>query len=670
MSLALRLGTVGASPPLRRTQARDEAMVEERIKDIADTWYELIRPATIGSLSPSETRERVNCLARRAVDLVREGEDCGRGAVDALASELLSLQLSPEVLGKLQQALMEALGGQQSPGLRPERLTADLTSALLKQSKAAILEQQEETRRAYASALRRAERELHVKGAAVESSITAVALWTPNGEMTYVNPAFLAMWGWDRQEEVLGRHVSSLWTKHPPFDAIRTSIEQAGGWIGKLRAIRPDGQEFTVMLAASAVEPTESMPPFVIGSFVDMTYREQLSAMLWRRVDRLKAIQRVDRGILAARSPEEIAQAALKHIRQLIPCARASVALFEPGDERAEFLAAVPRSAYADEMEHGIPLAGFEESLEKLSRDEVHIIEDLRRLPLPTSTHERLEHRRAHAMVSVPLRCEGQFLGALNLAFTSRDRLSDRHISIAREVADSLAVAIRHAQLDQAISRHKERLQDLTARLAEADEAERRRLARDLHDQIGQKLTALGINLNVIKARLGPQGSPELTTRLDDSLDLLKETTDRVRRVIADLRPPMLDDYGLLPTLRWCGEQLALRTEVEVAIHGEEPIQRLPPSMEDTLVRIAQEALTNVAKHAEASRAVIALSETEEGVRLIVSDDGVGFDEEQIDQTAHWGLLTMIERAESVGGCCRIESDPGEGTQVIAEVTR
>jgi signal transduction histidine kinase len=140
--------------------------------------------------------------------------------------------------------------------------------------------------------------------------------------------------------------------------------------------------------------------------------------------------------------------------------------------------------------------------------------------------------------------------------------------------------------------------------------------------------------------------------------------------VIADLRPPMLDDYGLLPTLRWCGQQLGSRTDVEVVVRGEEPAPRLPSSTEDTLVRITQEALTNVAKHAQAGRVTISLAALDDAVRLAIEDDGMGFDKEMIAQreSDHWGLLTMTERAESVGGHCRILSKPGEGTAIIVEV--
>ena len=651
--------------------------MNERLATISDALHQTICAHIPKCGDASETRETANRLVQRIVGLVNRENGYRQKDIEGLAERMLALELPPQGLAELQRVLVQELV-EQSPVegtlpsvTSPSRLIADLTTALLRANERVVRREQERKQQSYAAALRQVRRELSVIDAAVESSITAIALWSMDGMIRYVNPALLAMWDYDDRADLIDRHVATLWGDAPPFDTISAFVEQAGGWIGKLKATRQDESTFTTMLAASVVEPKD-VAPFVIGSFVDMTYREKLNAMLWNMVDRLKALRQVDSGILAARRPQALADAVLQHIRQLVPCQRASVVLVGAEDEQVEFLAAIPEEAYSVDLERGIRIATLDEILEQPTQDGVHIIDDVLRLPLPEETRERLERRADRTVAVVPLRCGSHLLGALNLAFTDRSVLTDRHISIAQEVADSLAVAIRHARMDQAIDEHRERLRELTARLAEADEAERRRLARDLHDQIGQKLTALGININVIKARVDEKAAPELTSRLEDSLDLLKQTTDRVRRVIADLRPPMLDDYGLLPTLRWCGEKLEARTDIEVILQGKEPSERLPSSIEDTLVRVTQEALTNVAKHAEASRVTIALAETEEAIRLVISDDGTGFNQERIDQrnSCHWGLLTMTERTEAIGGQCRIESDPGEGTRVIVEVKR
>jgi len=226
---------------------------------------------------------------------------------------------------------------------------------------------------------------------------------------------------------------------------------------------------------------------------------------------------------------------------------------------------------------------------------------------------------------------------------------------------------------EEALQQYAERLRALTARLAEVAEIERQRLARELHDQVGQNLTALGINLNIMRAGLLDRAEGQMTSRLEDSLSLVEKTAERIRDLMAELRPSVLDDYGLLSALHWYGEQFAARTNIATTVEGEELPHRLPAHVQSALFRIAQEALTNVAKHAQASTVTIRVDEDKGRVCLTVTDDGIGFDATERGEPSSrmgYGLLTMSERAEAVGGQCLVRSYPGQGTQVIVEVVR
>jgi signal transduction histidine kinase len=225
----------------------------------------------------------------------------------------------------------------------------------------------------------------------------------------------------------------------------------------------------------------------------------------------------------------------------------------------------------------------------------------------------------------------------------------------------------------EALQRYADRLRALTARLSEVTEDERQRLACELHDQVGQNLTALGINLSIVRTQIPAEMAPRVSSRLEDSLALVEETAERIRDLMADLRPPVLDDYGLLAALRWHGEQFARRTDITVDVIGEEPAPRLPAHVEEALFRIAQEALTNVAKHSGAEHATVKVDMDSQTLRLVVTDHGIGFESAQLDASMvsqGWGLLSMTERAEAVGGRCQIKSGPGQGTRVIVEVPR
>jgi two-component system sensor histidine kinase UhpB len=226
-------------------------------------------------------------------------------------------------------------------------------------------------------------------------------------------------------------------------------------------------------------------------------------------------------------------------------------------------------------------------------------------------------------------------------------------------------------QTEDALRQHTERLRELTTRLADAEEGERRRIAQVLHDRVGQNLTALSINLNIVRNLLPAELAAQIGPRLADSLELVSETMEHIRNVMAELRPPVLDDYGLLAALRWYGQRFAQRTGLTVAIQDADATPRLPLATEITLFRIAQEALTNVARHAQARQVTITLEVLTAGLRLTIADDGSGFDPPlrvQPDGRHAWGLLTMAERAQSIGGRLVIDAAPGCGTRVIVEV--
>jgi len=237
-------------------------------------------------------------------------------------------------------------------------------------------------------------------------------------------------------------------------------------------------------------------------------------------------------------------------------------------------------------------------------------------------------------------------------------------------IIESMRDITERRRAEEAVQQYAQRLRALTAKLAEVAEAERQRLARELHDQVGQNLTALGITLNIIRSQLPAQSRAHVESRLEDSQKLVEETAARIRDLMAELRPAVLDDYGLVAALRWYGQQFAWRTGIAVSVEGEESGRRLPAHMENALFRIAQEALTNVAKHAQATNVTVQVELGSKFLRQTISDNGVGFDPATASAGSDrgWGLLTMSERAQALGGICHVDSIPGRGTQVVVEV--
>ena len=209
-------------------------------------------------------------------------------------------------------------------------------------------------------------------------------------------------------------------------------------------------------------------------------------------------------------------------------------------------------------------------------------------------------------------------------------------------------------------------LRALSRRLVEAEEAERRRIARELHDSVGQNLSALNINLDLLSSQLGSP-PPPLARRLADSQALVDATLQSIETVMADLRPPLLDEYGIEAALRWYGEEFARRIGVPLDVQAAAALDGLRPEAAVALFRIAQEALNNTAKHAAARSIKVTLGVENGEVMLTIADDGRGFDPGSV-RRGRWGMSTMRERAEAAGGRLAVESTPGQGTKVRASV--
>ena len=213
------------------------------------------------------------------------------------------------------------------------------------------------------------------------------------------------------------------------------------------------------------------------------------------------------------------------------------------------------------------------------------------------------------------------------------------------------------------IEDYTRRLHFLSHRLLELQEVERRDIARELHDETGQALTALKINLQRALRLSGPSADVGL---LEDSVNIVEGLLKNVRDLSLDLHPPMLDDLGLVAALRWSGTRQAERGGFNIQFQIDEMAARLPGEVEAAFFRIAQEALTNISRHAEANDVTLSFRRVHGGIELLIRDDGKGFDTDSTLNRAvageSMGLLGMQERAHLIGAGVSIESSPGRGT--------
>lgn len=233
-------------------------------------------------------------------------------------------------------------------------------------------------------------------------------------------------------------------------------------------------------------------------------------------------------------------------------------------------------------------------------------------------------------------------------------------IAVVRDITERKKLEAERAEQEK-------RFRNLSRRLVEVQEAERRKLSTELHDRTSPGLAAIQINLKMLNNLLSTRGTEDVKALLDDTAGLIADMTVSIREISSNLRPTVLDDGGLLPALAGYAQQFAQRTGIVVHLHTEDATGALVPAAQSNLFRIVQEALTNCARHARARNVTIRLSTDEDRVSLMIADDGAGFDLESLS-TPGLGLLTMRERAEFAGGSFRLETKPGQGTRILVLV--
>jgi PAS domain S-box-containing protein len=263
--------------------------------------------------------------------------------------------------------------------------------------------------------------------------------------------------------------------------------------------------------------------------------------------------------------------------------------------------------------------------------------------------------------VTVLIKGEGRPFGTLSAGTKARRKFTDHDINFLQSMANVLAAALEQKRAVRELDEKGDRLEALSRRLLDAQEAERRAIARELHDDFGAMLSALKLNL---------QNEKRGADAVAENLALVDQAIQQVRDLASDLRPSILDDLGLAAAVNWYADREARRAGLDLRLDTESIDGKLPATVETACFRIVQEALTNVVRHSGAKSIEVQLHARADAVRVCVRDDGKGFDVDTVRRAAaagrSHGLLNMQERAELAGGQLEIESGPGLGTTICA----
>jgi signal transduction histidine kinase len=280
-----------------------------------------------------------------------------------------------------------------------------------------------------------------------------------------------------------------------------------------------------------------------------------------------------------------------------------------------------------------------------------------------------LKKENLRSLVHVPLMAKGTAIGSLCVGTRAQRDFGAEEVTLLSAIASQIAVAVENARLYAEVAR-KERLRgELLRQVISAQEDERKRIARELHDRVSQALTALLYTLETAIATTDATSAASFLTRMQS---LLQQTLEEVYDLVFDLRPSLLDHLGLVPAIQSCAERNLEAAGVRVHLEQTGVPQRLPSSVETALFRVVQEALCNIVQHAGASDVYITFDFQDRSVGVTVEDDGIGFDVDAVEHSTDFrrglGLLGMRERIELLGGDLSISSTPGNGTSVAMRV--
>ncbi len=364
---------------------------------------------------------------------------------------------------------------------------------------------------------------------------------------------------------------------------------------------------------------------------------------------------------------ETVINTLLEFVCNLIPCDNAYISISE-NESRLTVRAAYGDELGADQNQAINPSVDIWEYpyLKKVfdTRKSLQIA-DTRQYPGWTSFYDGKGIRN---WLGVPMVVGDKAIGLLVMGNCEPEIYTSKHIRIAEGIVTQASVAIQNAWLFEQVRAGHERLQSLSRRLVEVQESERRYVARELHDEASQALTALIFGLSHLEQEIfKPQ---TLRLRITELKQLTEKILEELHNLAVDLRPASLDHLGLVGTLEELIKGTSKRYNLKIRFRttGFSEETRLPDYVETTLYRIIQEALTNAVRHARANNVDVILDGRDGRTVVMVEDDGIGFDTGTTRESGHLGLLGMQERAQMVGGTLQVESRTGGGTTIVLEV--
>lgn len=524
------------------------------------------------------------------------------------------------------------------------------------------------------------ERQLRLQTTAMESAANGIVITDCEGNIQWANPAIFQVSGYDAYE-LIGKnpHIFSSGQHDAPYYRRMWETIQAGEvWQGEIVNRHKNGALYVEEQTITPVRADHGQITHFIAIKQDITERKQAEEKLEQRNFELEVISNAERNqrqfsealIEAALTLNkslklsEVLTLILEQIKGAISYQLADI-LFLEGDSfyDACHLGGKGWPSNQADINNRFLLEDFPLLNQVRQSGEPALVADTQQEPSWTMI-DGFDWVRS--FLSAPLLVENKVIGFVNLfseqpGYFTQD-MRDRLVAFAVHAA----VAIQNAWLFEQVQASTERLQSLSRRLVEIQENERLYISRELHDEAGQVLTSLLVDLRLLEKNASqPDAILKIVAEMERSLN---DVIENLHRMAMALRPASLDHVGLVAALRQHVEMVGEKHGIRASFRSSGGIERLPANVETVLYRTVQEALTNVVRHAQATRVDVVLMVRDEKLVIIVEDDGVGFDPNHVSTDDHLGLFGLRERTEMIGGTLAIESAPGKGTTIMMEV--
>jgi len=457
----------------------------------------------------------------------------------------------------------------------------------------------------------------------------------------------------------------------PLWDCPLSKVLESGRMVTVIHHAHVLGDDMHQKITAYPLRDSHGNTRAMVELRRDVTAARELESQNLRQHDELLALSRVSAALSGLWDLDAILNVALDNVLKIMNGNIGGILLF---DEQTQTLSYRVHQGLSTRYVEGIHLRLGEGIAGRVAQSgKSLLLEDISADPR-AGNPDLISTEGLKAFTSVPLQAKGKVLGVLNVASRLPRRFTRNDMHLLNSIGDQLGVAIDQASLYERLKKARERYRRLARQTLVAQEEERKRLARELHDETSQALSGIELQLQALIDTIEMSGSQDtqFVTRLKKIQSLAIQVHNEISRLIADLRPALLDTIGLVPAIHQYAESSLHPLGVNVSMEIKGADRRFPAEYEAELFRWVQGAIGNIAQHSRAKNATITLVYQDDELSLCISDDGVGFDVSKITDIEESGrgrgVFSMKERIGLLGGTCQIESQPGQGTTVRGKV--